>query len=146
MIQLAQTDDELQRCTAVLGQLRSEVPKDQLLSRIKVQMLEGYRIAYVAVDGAVFAVAGFRFAENLAWGKHLYIDDLVSDENHRSMHYGASLFQYLCRYAKEHHCGVVHLDSGVQRFSAHKFYFREGLKITSYHFSMRLESDDLRVS
>jgi hypothetical protein len=28
----------------------------------------------------------------------------------------------------------VHLDSGVQRQHAHRFYFREGMTITSFHF------------
>jgi hypothetical protein len=31
------------------------------------------------------------------------------------------------------------LDSGVQRSQAHKFYFREGMTVTSFHFGMSLD-------
>jgi len=30
----------------------------------------------------------------------------------------------------------LHLDSGVQRYMAHKFYLREGFIIASHHFSI----------
>lgn len=145
MIQVAQTDDELQRCCTVLAQLRSVIAEPALLTRIKSQMLSGYRVAYAEAEGGVVSVAGFRLGENLAWGKHLYIDDLVSDGSLRSRRHGATLFQWLLAHAKANHCSEIHLDSGVQRFAAHKFYFREGLKISSYHFSMRLESDVLEA-
>ncbi len=145
MIRLAQTNDELERCCRVLAQLRMAISEPELLLRVKSQMRSGYRLAYIAVDDVVVSVAGFRFGENLAWGKFLYIDDLVSDENERSSGHGALLFQNLLKYAQKNICATIHLDSGVQRFSAHKFYLREGLKIASHHFSMRLESESFDV-
>ncbi len=141
MIQFAETDGELQRCCSLLAQLRVAITVPKLLVRVKSQMCSGYRLAYVSVDDVVVSVAGFRFGENLAWGKYLYIEDFVSDKNQRSSGHGARLFQALLKYAKENVCDTIHLDSGVQRFSAHKFYLREGLKIASHHFSMRLESE-----
>lgn len=33
-------------------------------------------------------------------------------------------------------CEQIHLDSGVQRFAAHRFYLREGFNIASHHFSI----------
>jgi len=30
------------------------------------------------------------------------------------------------------------LDSGTQRTQAHKFYFREGMVVTSFHFAKKL--------
>jgi len=35
------------------------------------------------------------------------------------------------------------LDSGVQRNQAHKFYFREGMTITSFHFTQVLSDRPL---
>ena len=40
--------------------------------------------------------------------------------------------------AVENGCKGFHLDSGVQRKRAHQFYLREGLELSSYHFSVRL--------
>jgi hypothetical protein len=31
-------------------------------------------------------------------------------------------------------CDYLGLDSGTQRQKAHRFYFREGLTITAFHF------------
>lgn len=35
-------------------------------------------------------------------------------------------------------CGQMHLDSGVQRKDAHRFYEREGMTVTSLHFVRHL--------
>jgi hypothetical protein len=35
-------------------------------------------------------------------------------------------------------CGELHLDSGVQRFAAHRFYLRERMEIMAHHFRLKL--------
>jgi hypothetical protein len=35
--------------------------------------------------------------------------------------YGGALFDWLVEHAREHDCDQFHLDSGVQRFRAHRF-------------------------
>ena len=96
-------------------------------------------MAYVAVGGKPVAVAGFRVGENLAWGRHLYVDDLVTSAEHRSKGYGALLLGWLRGIAKERGCRELHLDSCVQRTDAHRFYLREGLTLSSYHFKIAIE-------
>ena len=54
-------------------------------------MNSGYRLAFVQDTDGVVAVAGFRVGENLAWGRFLYVDDLVTLPSHRSKGYGAKL-------------------------------------------------------
>ena len=36
-------------------------------------------------------------------------------------------------------CAGVQLDSGVQRFAAHAFYFGRGMRIAAHHFAMALD-------
>ena len=66
------------------------------------------------------------------------MDDLITLESDRSQGYGEELLQWLMDYAKTQNCQEFHLDSGVQRFAAHRFYFRQRLEIRSYHFSLKL--------
>lgn len=73
-------------------------------------------------------------------GKHLYIDDLMSSEKQRSKGYGEKLMAWLRVLAKVENCSYLHLDSGAHRGSAHKFYFKQGLTIASYHFSEKLNN------
>ena len=81
-------------------------------------------------------MAGFSVGEKLAWGKHIYIEDLVTNAKYRSCGVGQFLLDWFKTYARANNCEQIHLDSGVQRFAAHRFYLREGFNIASHHFSM----------
>ncbi|MCL4233607.1 MAG: GNAT family N-acetyltransferase [Deltaproteobacteria bacterium] len=135
-MRFAETDQEIRACAHVLAQLRDRLTEDEIARRAAAQMREGYRLAYVASNGAVAAVAGFRVANNLAWGRHLYVDDLVTDAASRSRGHGADLLQGLIEYARANGCAELHLDSGVHRDRAHRFYFARGFAVKSFHFSM----------
>jgi GNAT superfamily N-acetyltransferase len=76
--------------------------------------------------------------EMLYCGKILYVDDLNTDEQYRSKGFGKILLDWLKAEARTQGCGHLHLDSGVQREQAHRFYFREGLTINCHHFHMTL--------
>ncbi|MFC6632802.1 GNAT family N-acetyltransferase [Microbulbifer taiwanensis] len=137
--QLLAPEDELAPVAQVLLQLRPQYSLEDIKLQIRKQQQNGYQLAFVTEGSCVLCVAGFVVAEKLAWGRHIYVDDLVTDENHRSSGAGHLLINWLKDYAKEIGCTQIHLDSGVQRFSAHRFYLREGFIIASHHFS----TDDL---
>ena len=84
------------------------------------------------------ACAGFRVLEYLWCGKTMYIDDLITTSSGRSQGYGHELFEWLKARAREAGCGELHLDSGVQRFDAHRFYLRERMHIVAHHFALKL--------
>ena len=67
-----------------------------------------------------------------------YVDDLVTDESERSLGYGGALFDWLVAEARAEGCGKLELDSGVQRFAAHRFYLTKRMIISSHHFSLEL--------
>ena len=108
------------------------------MRRVKLQQTEGYLLAFVADDGEVKSVAGYRIQNMLAHGKFLYVDDLVTDDNSRSKGYGDALFDWLMQCALDENCASLQLDSGVQRFSAHRFYLRKRMEIRSHHFSVAI--------
>jgi GNAT superfamily N-acetyltransferase len=135
-VHLADSDIELEKISDVLLELRTEFDKPSLIAQIKAQQQAGYTIAYVESDGEVLCVAGFVVGTKLAWGKHIYVDDLVTAERHRSKGAGALMIDWFKTYARQLGCTQLHLDSGVQRFGAHRFYLREGFNIASHHFSI----------
>lgn len=134
IIREAETDQEVVACYPVMRALRPHVAERDFVSRVRQQQQQGYRLAFVEADGAIVAVAGFRVQENLAWGRFLYIDDLVTRPEQRSQGYGAALLDWLRTLASGEHCEALHLDSGVQRLDAHRFYVREGMEKTALHF------------
>ena len=137
MIKEAATDAEISETFPVMRQLRSHLEEEQYLEVVCRLRRSGYRLAFVADEdgGKVRGVAGFRVVEFLAWGRFLYVDDLVTAEDARSRSYGRRMLDWLVGVAREEGCSTLQLDSGVQRHGAHRFYFREGMKISGYHFS-----------
>lgn len=135
-IHLAETDAQILACFPVMQTLRPSLERDGFVARVRRQQANGYRLAWREAAGLPVAAAGFRIGENLAWGRHLYVDDLVTLATHRSQGHGAALLAWLFRQAAAQGCAELHLDSGLQRTEAHRFYRREGMEITSHHFRM----------
>ncbi len=139
-IKTAATDQEIARCFPVMAELRPHLQADEFLRRVKNQQsIAGYELAFVEAGGEVKAVAGFRVSECLAWGKFMYVDDLVTGSRERSRGYGKALFDWLVGYAKEEGCDQLHLDSAVHRFGAHRFYLTHRMDIAAHHFALTLK-------
>ncbi len=135
----AGTAAEIARCFAVMRELRPHVTtEEEFHKRVSRQQGEGYEVAALSAEGEVRALAGFRVIEMLFSGRHLYVDDLVTRETDRSAGYGGALFDWLVAEGERRGCATLELDSGVQRFDAHRFYFKKRMKIASYHFSLPL--------
>ena len=137
-IAIATTDTDIQRCFPVMYQLRPHLIEGEFVERIRRQEQQGYRLSFLEDEAMIRAVGGFRMAENLAWARFLYVDDLVTTAGDRTKGYGKALIEWLIDYAKTHHCQQFHLDSGVQRFDAHRFYMKRGMSITAHHFALNL--------
>jgi len=138
----ANNDDEIESCFGVMAQLRPHIQREEFLPRVKRQAETfGYKLAYLAAD-EIKAVTGFRISECLAWGKFLWVDDLVTKNEDRNKGYGGKLFDWLVDYAQRIGCGQIHLDSRVQRFAAHRFYLNKRMIIECHHFSLELEAID----
>ena len=136
-IKLARTNEDIKKICDVLLQLRPVYTAETLQAQIKKQQdKHDFQIAYLEKENKVLSVAGFVIVEKLAWGKSLYIDDLVTDENSRSQGSGKAMIDWLKQFAQQNNCTQLHLDSRIEREHAHRFYEREGFKKASYHFSV----------
>ena len=137
-IKIARTDFEITACFPVMWELRPHISEEDFISRIRAQEKTGFIMAFVEESSGPVAVAGFRIDHNLAWGKFLYVDDLVSLPDQRSRGYGGALLTWLAERAARENCQQLHLDSGLQREHAHRFYEREGMEKAGYHFYLTL--------
>lgn len=136
----AATDAEIADCYEVMAELRPHLPRERFLPLVKSMHADGYRLACIREAGRVVAVAGYRISTNLFYGRNLYVDDLVTAESERSKGHGKALLDWLKQLARDEGCDAFHLDSGVQRKRAHRFYLREGLELSSHHFSTRFRA------
>ena len=140
LISVAETEQDILKCYPIMKQLRTQLAQSEFVTRVQRQKAEfGYVLAFAKDEGQVKAVAGFRISECLCDGKYLYIDDIVANEKERSKGYGGELFDWIVEHGKENGCMGIELDSGVQRFAAHRFYLRKRMKISCHHFSLELK-------
>lgn len=133
------SDDDCRLAHAAMRELRPQVGDEPaFVERVRSQFAQGYRLIG-AFDGEhehAVSVAGFRIDEKLAWGRHVYIDDLSTLPEGRGRGGATALLRWIDALAAAEGIVEVHLDSGVQpeRQAAHRLYFGEGYRISSYHF------------
>jgi len=141
-IAIASTPEEIRRCHPVMRELRTHITEEEeFVDRVLRQQREGYQVAFLQSDDEICAVAGYRFLETLFSGKVLYVDDLITRERDRSHGFGGKLLDWLIDQACTHACDNLELDSGVQRFDAHRFYFSKRMSISSYHFRIKTKTE-----
>jgi len=126
---------------AVMQALRTDLADEESFVRLVDGTLraEGYRLVGIFEEGepSARAVAGFRTGHSLAWGHHLYVDDLSTLPEVRRRGYGRQLLDWLLEEAQRLGCGQIHLDSGVgfDCAAAHRLYLSAGLVISAHHFA-----------
>ena len=131
-------DRELERAFAVFTHLRPHLDLATFIRRIRAQREEGYRIVYLERDGQIAAAAGYRVASFLAWGRVLYIDDLITHPERKRLGLGGALLDWLIEEARRLECDEVHLDTGFSRHDAHRLYLNKGFQLSCHHMSLLL--------
>ena len=133
---IAHTDAEIESCFPAFSALRPHIEQKHFLAQIRRQQAQSYQILALRHEGTVKSAAGFRFAEYLAWGRILYIDDLTTLPRETSKGFAGALLDWLIHYAKTNQCKGVHLDTGYARHAAHRLYLRKGFLLNCHHLSL----------
>ncbi len=71
-------------------------------------------------------------------GKQLEVDNVIVDSTVQSKGLGKQFFQYIENWAKENNYKTIELNTYVQNFRSHKFYFNLGFSILGFHFWKKL--------
>jgi ribosomal protein S18 acetylase RimI-like enzyme len=135
---------EIGACYDLMRQLRPHLTsQEEFVARWRRQSADGYRILALwseqGPNRGPRALAGYRITENLVHGKFLYVDDLVADQSERSRGYGAQLLDKLKAEARAQDCNKLVLDTGLDNYLAHRFYFRQGLLAQALRFNIPLQ-------
>jgi GNAT superfamily N-acetyltransferase len=113
--------------------------REALLERLQVTIERNDEVVLgVHRDGEedAIGVATYKIVHNVAYGRVLYVDDLVTDADARRLGVGGFLMDELERRRDELGCDELQLDSAPtpERAAAHAMYFRRGMRITCFHF------------
>jgi GNAT superfamily N-acetyltransferase len=127
--------NKVRACFRLFLALRPHLVEQEFVDQLRRQAGEGYRVAFIEIDGSPVAAAGYRFAHFLAWGKVLYIDDLITDPLRKHKGLAGSLLDWLVAEATKGKCDAVHLDTGYARNDAHRLYLNKGFILNCHHMA-----------
>lgn len=133
----ARSDADIAACLPVLRELRRYIGRaEDFVGQVRRQQRQGYRLMAAWQADRVVACAGFSVRENLVSGRVLLIDELVTARSLRSTGLGKRLLGTLRAVARDEGCRAIVLDCGTGNARAHRFYMREGMRITSFRFAL----------
>jgi GNAT superfamily N-acetyltransferase len=135
---ITQTDEDILACFAAFKVLRPHLDETEFLPQVRRQQAQSYSILALRHNGIVKSVAGFRLAEFLAWGRILYVDDLVTLPGETGRGFAGTLLDWLIVHAHSLQCRGIHLDTGYTRHAAHGLYLSKGFKLSSHHMALDL--------
>ena len=118
----------------VVKQLRTQLTYDEFEDLIYDMRDREYAMLGIFEKEVLVTYAGVVVQTNLYHKRHLFVDELVTDEKYRSQGYGKMMMEYLVDYAKMAMCENIVLSSGFARDEAHRFYEKEGFLKKSFVF------------
>ncbi len=138
VLKSCEEDSEVMAAFQIMRQLRPHLEEIDFVDRVRRQKQSGYSLVAAYIEGEVAGVVGYRFVEDLAWARTIYVDDLVVDEGRRRQGVGETLMKYVERECERRKCDSLRLSSGLAREDAHRFYERLGMEKFSYAFIKKL--------
>ena len=131
---------ELDTIYEVLVQLRPALSFQEFDDLVYDMREMNYKMIGLFERDKLITYAGVAVQTNFYYKRHLYVFDLVTDEEYRSKNYGYEMLDYLEVYAKTAMCENIVFSSGVQGESAHRFYEKNGFSKKSFVFLKKVST------
>jgi GNAT superfamily N-acetyltransferase len=135
-IQLALSEEAVMKCFTALKELRSNLEKNNFLDEIrKLQIEQGYNLAYIEKNEEAVSVIGFHIRENLALGKYLHINDLSTIKAYKNKGFASELTSWALEYAQTKKCNQIFIDL-YENPEAESLCKKKGFEIVSQKYAV----------
>lgn len=126
---------EITTIVPLLKQLGSSDVSDEVLTGRLIEMASQNYECIGMFDGEkLMGVCGMWFQTRHYAGKSCEIDHVIIDEGYRGKGIGNLLMVFVYDYAGKKGCEWVELNTFVDNFPSHKFYYNQGFVAKGYHF------------
>lgn len=112
--------------------------KEVLEERFLKMIEEDYECAVIYDGETLIGVSGLWYCTRHYAGYTMEVDHVFIEEAYRGQGLGKEFFKWIHNYAKDKGCKTVELNTYVQNYPSHKFYYNEGYEILGYHFLKKL--------
>ena len=112
----------------------NKVPDSVLESRFAEMISQNYECAVVYDEDTLIGVCGLWYCTRHYSGKSVELDHVFIKDEYRNKGLGKQFMDWIDRYVKLKGCESVELNTYVQNYLSHKFYYNQGFEILGYHF------------
>lgn len=113
-------------------------PDDLLKHRFSEMILQNYECAVIYDGKKLVGVSGLWFCTRHYAGKSVELDHVYIEEDYRNRGLGKQFLHWINDYVKQKGVQTMELNTYVQNYPSHKFYYNEGFQILGYHFLKKL--------
>lgn len=130
---------EIHSVIPLVQKLTNHKFSDEILKERFTEMAsQNYECAVIADGNLLIGVTGLWFCTRHYAGKTVEVDHVYIDEAYRNKGLGKQFLSWIYAYVKTKGCTTVELNTYVQNYPSHKFYYNEGFEILGYHFLKKL--------
>lgn len=109
-----------------------------LTQRFSEMFSQNYECVGVFDAESLIGISGLWFSTRHYIGKSVEVDHVYIDDLYRNKGLGKQLFNWIYAYAQAKGCEGAELNTYVQNYASHKFYYNEGFEILGYHFLKKI--------
>ncbi|MCK8481252.1 GNAT family N-acetyltransferase [Psychroserpens algicola] len=130
---------EIHKIIPLVQKLTNHKFSDAILKERFTEMVsQNYECAVIMHETEIIGVSGLWFCTRHYAGKTVEIDHVYIDDDYRNKGLGKQFLNWIYNYVKTKGCNTVELNTYVQNYPSHKFYYNEGFEILGYHFLKKL--------
>ncbi|WP_439151447.1 GNAT family N-acetyltransferase [Winogradskyella sp.] len=112
----------------------AKISIENLTSRFNEMITQNYECAGVYVNGKLIGISGLWYCTRHYAGKSVELDHVYIMPEYRNKGLGKEFMDWIQTYVKVKGCQSTELNTYVQNYPSHKFYYNEGYEIWGYHF------------
>ena len=105
-----------------------------LEQRFAEMVMQNYECAGTYDAEELIGITGMWFCTRHYSGKSMEVDHVYIEENYRSQGLGKRFMDWIIDYVKQKGYESIELNTYVQNYPSHKFYYNQGFEILGYHF------------
>lgn len=109
-----------------------------LEERFKEMASQNYECAVIEFENDLVGVAGLWYCTRHYVGKSAELDHVYIHEDHRGKGLGNKFMGWIEEYLRLKGVKSIELNTYVNNYPSHKFYYNQGFDILGYHFLKKI--------
>lgn len=131
---------EITSIIPLVQELSDHKVSDTILKVRFLEMVEqNYECAVVYHEEKLIGVTGLWYCTRHYSGKSVELDHVIIDKRHRNKGLGKDFMDWIENYVRAKGFEAIELNTYVQNYPSHKFYYNLGFEILGYHFVKKLQ-------